>query len=166
MVWKINALREYNLVGVVVAVLTGLMTAIVFYGKTPNPDSRGQFIPFCLVFGAVAFFMVLMRSNTEIDLDRKVIRTGRGLGPIIAWKESSFSGSLSVVIGAKKGRYVDYTAELIYNGDRRVSLLAGGGVTSLESVVNLAERIGAQIQPGPGFMELAPERVRQRLGLG
>jgi hypothetical protein len=156
---KLNAMKAINGVGIVIAVILGIILGIPNVEGAPPGFTETQHMFYFVI--PLPVLMLCAYKRVVIDPADRRIQITKGIWPITVRNEIPFADSVEIQLDAMKGRWVSYSAFLSLDGQQRpILLLADGDENQLRSIVNFSQTTGLRLKPKQGMKSFAPDWAR------
>jgi len=157
---KLNSMGAVNGVGVVLAVLLGIILAIPKTKDAGPGFSDVQHLFYYVI--PLPLLLILAYKRTLIDPAERRIRITKGIWPVVVQREIPYEDSAEILLDAmqlRAGR--SYSAQLSLPSQKKpILILADGDEVQLQAVVDFARGAGFPLHAKKGMQKLAPDWVR------
>lgn len=159
---KLNAMKAINGVGIVIAVLLGIILGIPKGESAPPGFTETRHLFYFVI--PLPVLMLCAYKRVVIDPSERRIKIAQGIWPITVRREIPFAESVEIELDAMKGRWVSYSAVLSIEGQKRpILLLADGDGDQLRAIISFAKTTGFRLKAKDGMKKFAPESVRAEM---
>ena len=160
---KMNVVRSINGVGIVLAVILGVILAIPNTPDAPPGFADTQHFFYYLL--PIPVLMILSYKRVLIDPSSKCVQFTAGLLPIVFKWKIPYEDSPKVLLDAMRLKYGNsYSAEMVLPSEKKpLALLVGGDESQLREIVNFAEKAGFPMTSKKGMKQLAPAWLKPKI---
>jgi hypothetical protein len=161
---KLNSMKALNGVGIVIAVLLGIILLIPkpSDGSAPGLADVQHYFTFAI---PLPVLMILAYKRLRLDLAEQRLRITKGIWPFVAKVDVKLDDAAVIQVEAMNGqRWTSYTAQLVLQDqDKPILLFADGDEDQLRTIINFAGNAGLRLIAGQNLTEIGPDWARAAL---